>query len=460
MFRTEDLPERLEGTNRLWRGTYRGHPLDVRWDGENVGSGVFLNHVLHDAACDVDWIKWLAKLKFPMPARMARDLIEIGTEEWGHATRFSPRDYHDLRDKADAWVAKDRDAYRWWKTLSREEQADFARDAWLCSHGWRVEQDLWASVANGEKLLVTALQKTPAGRKIPGERPLTMAEQRERYDSKKKKAAKKKAKPPSRKGPEAMPERRFGHCKRCKVCLAYDTNEGCCTVCSRPLTPNPKGRWVDSPTFRYQLFIPRQEEKDWNKPPGAFWTSTLGTRDGGDTSDWDQWMRGNQPEWAHTKGVVLEVSSRAKVKHLRTRQEAEDFLNEYGTPGALSVAMGQLPRRESSFFGGGDWWGLMEVVPDWPRVVADFDALHLEGGDLAHPAFYGWDAESTAWFTTDPLTELEHIELPEAEPDDDYDGDDDEPADNPAPRRQRKRLSGGRLTKAENARLFRKLMKL
>ena len=34
----------------------------------------------------------------------------------------------------------------------------------------------------------------------------------------------------------------FGTCKRCRVCLAYDVNQGCCTVCSGPLFPNPKKR--------------------------------------------------------------------------------------------------------------------------------------------------------------------------------------------------------------------------
>jgi hypothetical protein len=242
------------------------------------------------------------------------------------------------------------------------------------------------------------------------------------------------------------------------------------------LEQNPKGHWIDSPTFRYQLFIPRHE-KEWkglpkklrlgatdprqglqNKPFGAFWTSTMGQYEGEDTSDWESWMRGNMPSWHVPKGIVLEVDSRANVKHLRTKQEAEDFLDEYGTPGLLSQVTGELPRRESDLFGEGKWWGMMQVTPDWDRVFAEFDGLHLEGGALAHPAFYGWDAESTAWFTTKPLTVVREIELSEAPA---WDEDEDEgEEDNPRPRRKRKRLKSGRLTQGENARLFRRLMRL
>jgi hypothetical protein len=101
---------------------------------------------------------------------------------------------------------------------------------------------------------------------------------------------------------------------------------------------------------------------------------------------------------------------------------------------------------------------MMQVTPDWDRVFAEFDGLHLEGGALAHPAFYGWDAESTAWFTTKPLTVVREIELSEAPA---WDEDEDEgEEDNPRPRRKRKRLKSGRLTQGENARLFRRLMRL
>jgi hypothetical protein len=43
-------------------------------------------------------------------------------------------------------------------------------------------------------------------------------------------------------GPVGVPERLFGHCKTCKVCLAFDVNHGCCTVCGRQLVRNPGPR--------------------------------------------------------------------------------------------------------------------------------------------------------------------------------------------------------------------------
>ena len=246
-------------------------------------------------------------------------------------------------------------------------------------------------------------------------------------------------------------------------------------------TENPEGHWVESPTFRYQLFIPRHE-KEWkglpkrlrlepggartlgtslsNKPGGAFWTSSLGPYDDEEeSSDWDQWMRGNMPEWHVQVGIVLEVSPDARVKHLRTREEADEFLTEFGTPGPLSAMTGEPPERQEDFLGGGRWWGMMQVAPDWPRIITTFDALHLEGDALRHPGFYGWDAESTAWFTTTPLREVRKIVLPKAEGWRDEDDDEEEEEANPPPRRQRKRLKNGRLTRAENARLFRRLMR-
>lgn len=44
------------------------------------------------------------------------------------------------------------------------------------------------------------------------------------------------------KTPPAVPPRPFGACRRCRVCLAFDVNQGCCTVCGDRLRrlPNPR----------------------------------------------------------------------------------------------------------------------------------------------------------------------------------------------------------------------------
>jgi len=39
---------------------------------------------------------------------------------------------------------------------------------------------------------------------------------------------------------ERLPGRKFGSCLRCAICIAYDVNRGCCTVCGRPLSANAK----------------------------------------------------------------------------------------------------------------------------------------------------------------------------------------------------------------------------
>ncbi len=48
------------------------------------------------------------------------------------------------------------------------------------------------------------------------------------------------ARVPRREKIEVLPERKFGSCRQCAVCVAYDIRQGCCTVCGRPLSPNPK----------------------------------------------------------------------------------------------------------------------------------------------------------------------------------------------------------------------------
>ncbi len=472
------MPKRTAISGDSWEGTYRGDRVEIERDrmrdewlgawhyAEGVsllgGPRKTLPEVLQALACHADWKLWwdpLSRSRYGTHANVSRNVI------------IKRSDFHvldpdlgevDLRDKADQWLKQDagNHAYAWWEDLSDQEQIDFARDVWLCAHGFRHEKELWEDVA------------------YPGERPLTPAEQQEQRHAAKKKKTKKKKKPeglasylyadrPTRvrippDPADVEPPRKFGTCRKCHVCVAYDVREGCCTVCGGPLRPNPAGRYIDTPLFRHQLFVPRKEqpwtgklprrlrlsESDHNKPHGAFWTSTLGQVGGDVASDWDLWTRNNMPQWTSGEGVVLEVSSDANVKHLRTKQEAEDFLTEYGTPGAIPLATGEAPRREQDYFGDGEWWGLLQVVPDWKRVTAEFDGLHLEGDALSHPAFYGWDAEGTAWFTTKPLSVLETVRLPQDE------------EENPRPRRDRQRQKNGKLTRAENARLFRRLMRL
>lgn len=597
MFLSDELPEAFEATDTSWAGTYRDHPLDAhqRTDGAWVLEVDSHHRIIRDsliqtlqmAKCEIDWNEYQKGWRGVAQRvhQEVRALIEDALVVEGAVAEPpspGPAWFGRMRKIAGAYINEhgDGSVRGFWHSLNAEEQTRLARHIFDCilAKTRPIPDERWERVKYVSKL----------DPKVVGTwKEMARAWSRPADEPKPKPKAKPKLKlrrPPQ--DPEPIP-RRFGVCKRCKVCLAYDVNQGCCTVCGRGLTANPsakegiacglcfpwawrdvfdnggtlvhgmvttpqkrprhsyahawverdgkvydwqtmkaghggrhrgkgyprdlfydlyepeevrrfdqeeamvnlpryghygpwddaptenpQGRYVESPTFRYQLFIPRHE-KDWkglpktvrldpvserrgptNKPHGAFWTSTLGEHDGEDTSDWESWMRGNMPSWHVPKGIVLEVGSHANVKHLRTKQEAEDFLNEYGTPGLLSLVAGEQPRREKDLFGDGEWWGLMQVVPEWERLFEDFDGLHLEGGALAHPAFYGWDAESTAWFTTDPLREVRQIDLAPAE-----DDDDDEEEENPRPRRKRKRLKNGRLTRDENARLFRRLMR-
>jgi hypothetical protein len=108
------------------------------------------------------------------------------------------------------------DAFAWWTSLSRKWQRQFA-DAIL---GW-------------ESVLVHELpKKRERRRKAPT---VPKVERRPKVRS----VAARPLRPPQ--DPHPL-ERAFGYCKRCKVCLAYDVNLGCCTVCGGPLATNPPRR--------------------------------------------------------------------------------------------------------------------------------------------------------------------------------------------------------------------------
>jgi len=368
----------------------------------------------------------------------------------------------------------------------------------------------------------------PRGEPIPGERPLTPAEQRA-HRAKKKPKKKPRAVAPRRPPQDPLPQaRQFGYCKRCHVCLAYDAASGCCTVCSRPLTRlnpetlgstqirallkyadkcfregdveegkaalsraymfvtvagkfkpselerrrldkllveieekwaahqtpadnprrgrrpkrqkrNPDGCYVQTDNFDLQLHLiqgrwdglkpPRLQGGGvghgagvgfGNKPPGAFWTSTLGEHEGTTTSDWDAWVQENMPGWREGTAAILAVEPGARVLTLRTMKDYRAFAERYARPGRQG-ALGML------------------LTFDWPAVARDYDGVHVECAvAVGHDALYGWDAESTAWFNTDHLREVEVVKLSPPtrrgwmDPDDE---DDDSPHENPGMRR-------------------------
>jgi hypothetical protein len=171
-----------------------------------------------------------------------------------------------------------------------------------------------------------------------------------------------------------------------------------------------------------------------NKPADAFWTSTFTEHEGAPASDWDQWMRSESPKWHPGHAVVLEVSPDARVKHIRTEEEARDFVRQY--------RMSDRGLRSWS------------TPMDWAQIMDEYDALHVEADAITYDSgFYGWDAESTAWFNTDHLTEIGTVKMPEV-----VDWWRDVERDNP--RRKRKRTKDGRLTGGERSKLFRKLMRI
>ncbi len=57
---------------------------------------------------------------------------------------------------------------------------------------------------------------------------------------------------------ERLPARKFGSCLRCAICIAYDVNRGCCTVCGRPLSANAKEKAKNPAKHNPKIQLARQ----------------------------------------------------------------------------------------------------------------------------------------------------------------------------------------------------------
>lgn len=133
----------------------------------------------------------------------------------------------------------------WWRALTLDQKSAFLRDVWICE-----------------------------GKEVEGPAKPSPPPKRSKPDSGKKSKAKTMRHRVRVKASDTpIVDRLFGHCKKCRVCLAYDVSHGCCTVCGRQLTPNPEdwykefiGDWILSlypwgGAWRFELYNEKMDQE-------------------------------------------------------------------------------------------------------------------------------------------------------------------------------------------------------
>ena len=151
---------------------------------------------------------------------------------------------------------------------------------------------------------------------------------------------------------------------------------------------------TDIITLASQLFVgdrpdpekiePVTSRQDHTKPGGGMWTST---HDGSGGSDWTDWCKTEMPHWLKQQRWVLQPAP-CRVGFIADPTDLDAFIAEYGVP------CHEYPAEIRHIF---------RERLDWPRVAADWDAIHFPTPwpwRLGQRGlfFYTLDVESTIWF--------------------------------------------------------------
>lgn len=143
-----------------------------------------------------------------------------------------------------------------------------------------------------------------------------------------------------------------------------------------------------------QLYVPRTKNLNEMtlKPKAAKWTSTAIVTDDGYTSDWVEWCKYNMPQWLSKQGLLYDAKPGYKMLVINTDQDAMKVARKYGV------------EVESAF-------DLYRSMP-WDLISNDYDCIHHtptnRGGNI-YMNF--WDAESTAWFNDNFLTNPQPVKI-------------------------------------------------
>ncbi len=165
-------------------------------------------------------------------------------------------------------------------------------------------------------------------------------------------------------------------------------------------------------TAEFQLFIPRScpDEKcdpaklgrtdpitntAWlNKPRGGLWTSTASEAENDTwTSEWNEWMKTDMPQWMNAQGVLLKPKT-SNVFHVETPEDADMLYKQF--PYKPTGAMAAMTSMAAFGIGG-------DKNIDFEAALREYDAIHwgTKGGGDSDAWNFGsagsWDVESTVW---------------------------------------------------------------
>ena len=192
-------------------------------------------------------------------------------------------------------------------------------------------------------------------------------------------------------------------------------------------------------TAEYQLFIPKtctdekcspaklnstppvENRQHVNKPYGGFWTSTARKewdRDDGNavwTSEWNDWMKYEMPQWMHPQGILLKPST-SNVFHIENNEDVKLLHEEFPL---------ETEDRDPtySFFMG----GVSKYNIDYEAALQKYDAIHwgMKGGSWSGAGDFGrsgmWDVESTVWRDASVLEVVEVVDVSQKEEEGDED---------------------------------------
>lgn len=169
---------------------------------------------------------------------------------------------------------------------------------------------------------------------------------------------------------------------------------------------NEAAKWLGSEELVLKKGRSTGRSVTMNKPNAMLWTSTAikAARDQY-SSSWTKWVLAEMPEWFNRIGYLLNVKSGVKILSLNSNSDAKRIYNAYHLLYPEKVPELRIDKYEGYSF--------RNYFP-WDLVAQDFDAVHhIRTKDVgtAIPFTYGWDAESTAWLTTDFLDNLGQVTI-------------------------------------------------
>lgn len=166
----------------------------------------------------------------------------------------------------------------------------------------------------------------------------------------------------------------------------------------------PQLFWPRNNKFPSKKLMTKVKGKDWQKPLGGLWTSTLIDN----SSDWVRWCCDSDFCYdCNRKAYILVPQKDLKIYEIDSMGNLCWLLHTY--PGQL-LPGSKFLSMESSV--------IRFTSVDWPEVGKDFDGVHLtENGNselhLGRPYdLNAWDVESTLWYKWKFEKDINIIEIP------------------------------------------------